>query len=912
MTKGKTKKHRRRKPSRETSSLAARAEARSTPAAPWYAAEGERGERLLEQGRVGEATEIFEAILDGFPESPSYGRAVIVGRLGRCLHLSGRPLAALSRFREALELTDKLAPSPGVRGLRGVVQCELGDALGALGRHDEARTAYLGALKTAEQQQDVRAQVVNLGQLGALEMDQGRLDLALRRYRAALRLLWPLHERGLEAPVRSQIARIHHHLGQPEEADRHYRTAIELDRNTGDGARLVRNLSGLAELLQDRPDGLSEARALAEEALATAQAQDPTGATVWRLYGLLAGMGEREAAALPAQAQRAALEAQAGGYRELERRGPVISGCLASLPDGHTQGRAVLLGQLARCLALGRRADLALGLISAGLDCLANVAPGATVSGLRGTLLLEFGNSLRAVGRHAEAQKAYQASLEVAEELRDLRGQAIGLAELGAVAMAQGQLDAARDRYRAAARLLEELDDPAVEAATRAQLETLSELERQGQAERPGREGAQVAEGPSAEHRGDPDRADELEVTVRDDVAIDYGFEPDLLVDGRRESRVARSEGEPEPLAADLCPVVTPGARVWMDDDGAVRFRLPAGEPTVESDRDCVILRRTRRDVAVQGTARLVWRLVQTMDGAATVGEIMDALAAPDRDPARRILAVFTETGAIDISGRPIGRYLHLATKKGVLPAGGLGGDDVLRLATDTTYREHPHAPRRALRELVPERLKALHTLSRLRRSQRDYAGLAITGEQFDALLNTACGVTGAIDWAGRQLKLRAYPSSGGLYAVEIYPVVFRVDGLDPAVYHYRADDHALETVRADIDQRSFIRAALPMERQMVAGTAAMICLAGFFPRHERKYGEGGYRMLVAEAGHISQNLILAATALGLSARPFGGAFDHLLNRELGVDEAETAFLLAVLVGHAKRHSADPSSLRSQ
>jgi SagB-type dehydrogenase family enzyme len=90
------------------------------------------------------------------------------------------------------------------------------------------------------------------------------------------------------------------------------------------------------------------------------------------------------------------------------------------------------------------------------------------------------------------------------------------------------------------------------------------------------------------------------------------------------------------------------------------------------------------------------------------------------------------------------------------------------------------------------------------------------------------------------------------------------------------------------------------MERKMVAATAAMSCLAGFFPRHERKYGEGGYRMLVAEAGHISQNLVLAATALGLSARPFGGVFEDLLNQELGADEAEEAFLLAVLVGHAK------------
>jgi SagB-type dehydrogenase family enzyme len=136
------------------------------------------------------------------------------------------------------------------------------------------------------------------------------------------------------------------------------------------------------------------------------------------------------------------------------------------------------------------------------------------------------------------------------------------------------------------------------------------------------------------------------------------------------------------------------------------------------------------------------------------------------------------------------------------------------------------------------------------------------------------------------------------LYAVEIYPVAFRVDGLESAVYHYRANDHALETVRAEVDQRTFVRAALPMEREMVAATAAMVCLTGFFPRHEFKYGEGGYRMLVAEAGHISQSLILAATALGLSARPFGGVFDDLLNRALGVDGEEEAFLLAVVIGH--------------
>ncbi len=77
-----------------------------------------------------------------------------------------------------------------------------------------------------------------------------------------------------------------------------------------------------------------------------------------------------------------------------------------------------------------------------------------------------------------------------------------------------------------------------------------------------------------------------------------------------------------------------------------------------------------------------------------------------------------------------------------------------------------------------------------------------------------------------------------------------------------------------------------------------MVCLCGAFQRHERKYGAGGYRMMVAEAGHISHSLILAATALGLHARPFGGVFDDALNQLLGLDAEEEQFLLSTIIGY--------------
>ena len=390
----------------------------------------------------------------------------------------------------------------------------------------------------------------------------------------------------------------------------------------------------------------------------------------------------------------------------------------------------------------------------------------------------------------------------------------------------------------------------------------------------------------------------DFEIALCEDLSTDYVFGTDLLIDGPRQRRLVRMIEKADPVAGDARPALL-GVRAWMDDQGAVRFSLPVGDPIVERHPGCTVVRRIHRELAVLCEASVIWRLIQWMDGASTVEGILSRLKEGERPVAAQLLAVLGAAGAMDVSGRAVGRFLHLATKKGVLPAGGLESEAVLQLATDGNYRSYPSAPRIALGQAVPDRLRPFHTLTRARRSSRDYRGLGLSRVDFDALLNTACGATGAMTWAGREVKLRAYPSSGALYAVEVYPVVFGVEGLEPAVYHYRATENVLEVVRPDIDPATVVGAALPVERAMVAGAAVLFCLTGCFPRHERKYGEGGYRMLVAEAGHISQNLILAATALGLSARPFGGVFDDLLNHDLGLNTPDEQFLLAVLVGHA-------------
>ena len=810
----------------------------------WYVAEGTRGQHLLDHGHVGQATEVFEGLLARLGEAPSYSRAVILGRLGRCSHMSGRPELSMQHLRDALDVIGRLAPSDGVKALRAALRSELGDSLRAGGQYAEARKAYEAALKIAEELKDPRGQGVELGRLGALALTEGKLEEALARLEPARELFQRLHEPDMEAATWHQLGKVYHARRQWDEAERHYREAARISEERGRLIAASQTWNDLADLLQDEPGRLVEARQLAEQAVALSQRLDPTAADTWRGYGTLANITDKLAQASADDASRTALEMQARDYREVQRHAPIIFATLARVGESPSVARAVLLGHLGRCLHMGRRSDLAVACFRGAIDIVAMLPANDGVTGLCGALHSDLGDTLRATGRDADARTAHEASLTIAEQLQDVRGQADVSHKLGRSFREPRGLETREPRL------------------------------------------------------GSYSDALPFDVAIHEDLITDYVFEPDLLVDGPRQQTVTRWTEEPRRLSDEVRPMLPPSARTWMDDEGSVRFSLPLGEPLVERHPGCTSLRRIHREVEVSGNPNVLWRLIREMDGARCVADILSRLAASERIVAARMLAALAATGAIDVSGRPVGRFVHAATKKGVLPAGGLEGDAVLRLATDGNYSAYPDAPRITVGQSVPDRLRPFHALTRARRSSRDYGGLALGRGDFDALLHTACGVTGTTPWAGREVKLRAYPSSGALYAVEIYPVVFRVDGLEPGVYHYRAVEHVLEMVRPHNDPSIIVGAALPVERKMVASASALICLTGCFPRHERKYGQGGYRMLVAEAGHISQNLILAATALGLSARPFGGVFDDLLNQDLGLDDSEEQFLLAVLVGH--------------
>jgi SagB-type dehydrogenase family enzyme len=386
-------------------------------------------------------------------------------------------------------------------------------------------------------------------------------------------------------------------------------------------------------------------------------------------------------------------------------------------------------------------------------------------------------------------------------------------------------------------------------------------------------------------------------IEVREELVIDYLLDTGLVVDGRREWHKCSLSTDPFCVTDGIRPSLAIGTRIYIDADGALHLVGPLTEPVFESRPGTLVVRRMRREIVIAGALQPVWELLRVMDGACTITELQARLA--HQLDIKTLLPMFIAANVVDVTGRPAGRFIHTATKKGVLPGGGLSILETLKMVTDGNYRVYPEKQRVPLQAHVPPKLQPFDALINRRRSYRGYNGRSMTRLDFDALLRTGCGITGELEWAGRETKLRAYPSSGGLYSVEVYPVVFAVDDLESGIYHYRPTEHLLESLQLGIGRGPFLSAALPEEREMVSGIAVMICLTGVFSRHERKYGEGGYRMMVAEAGHISENLILTATALEVDARPFGGVFDDILNKLLGLDSTDEQFLLSVIVGYA-------------
>lgn len=196
-------------------------------------------------------------------------------------------------------------------------------------------------------------------------------------------------------------------------------------------------------------------------------------------------------------------------------------------------------------------------------------------------------------------------------------------------------------------------------------------------------------------------------------------------------------------------------------------------------------------------------------------------------------------------------------------------------------------------------RFEGLLGTMRARRSSRAFAGdAAIPWAALGEVLVSGLGIVGFFETTtpgDGPLPLGMTPSGGARNPFEAYVIAARVDGLPPGVYHYSGVDHSLAPRRTGMPP-SF--AALLGGQRWFEDAAALVVLVAELPRTMWKYGHpNGYRVVLVEAGHVAQNMLLTASVNDLVAAPTCAIADAPVEELLGLDRVSQAPLYVLGLG---------------
>lgn len=157
------------------------------------------------------------------------------------------------------------------------------------------------------------------------------------------------------------------------------------------------------------------------------------------------------------------------------------------------------------------------------------------------------------------------------------------------------------------------------------------------------------------------------------------------------------------------------------------------------------------------------------------------------------------------------------------------------------------------------------------RKTTRTYdAAATLDVERLSTVLYYVVGCHGTAPLHGEALVLKkTSPSAGSLHPIEVYPLLARVEGYDPGIYHYRTRDHALELLEPlDAEQARALASDFMCGQSYLATAHAIFVVTARFERSFWKYRrhERAYATLLLDAGHLSQSLYLVSAELGLGA----------------------------------------------
>jgi SagB-type dehydrogenase family enzyme len=180
------------------------------------------------------------------------------------------------------------------------------------------------------------------------------------------------------------------------------------------------------------------------------------------------------------------------------------------------------------------------------------------------------------------------------------------------------------------------------------------------------------------------------------------------------------------------------------------------------------------------------------------------------------------------------------------------------------------------------------------RRSVREYTKQPINLEELSFLLWTTQGVQEISD---RPATMRPVPSAGARHALETFVLLNNVKSMEKGVYRYAALENVLLEVTHDSGKIEGIAKACRSSQPICEASAAMFIWVAVAERMTWRYSERGYRFLHLDAGHVCQNLYLAAGAINCGACAIGGYNDLQINEILDLDGDDLFVIYLAAVG---------------
>jgi SagB-type dehydrogenase family enzyme len=209
-------------------------------------------------------------------------------------------------------------------------------------------------------------------------------------------------------------------------------------------------------------------------------------------------------------------------------------------------------------------------------------------------------------------------------------------------------------------------------------------------------------------------------------------------------------------------------------------------------------------------------------------------------------------------------------------------------------YKSYPNSKTIQLSRQFQEVNVSFAEILQKRKSMRTFSTKPLSKDDLAFLLWASTG----IQRTEHGYEFRTCPSAGALYPIDTYIAANNVEDLKNGLYHYNIKNHLLEEIKLGNFGDKLAHAAL--DQEMCADASAVFIWTAIFRRSKWKYSQRAYRYIYLDAGHIAQNLALAAVNIACGSCEVGAFFDDELNSIVGIDGTIESTICLSVVGHPK------------